>query len=252
MKKFSLLISLVLTLVAGTAFGQVSDRHLSKSTRADRQCVMYNVAAGTVAGTDGTLYANTINGGVCQVGPCVATSTVGGLLYASSLLYGLTDANADDTLTCSSISISGYDQFGEVVVFTDTTVAETAEETPFVFSKVFRIAVSGCVGATDAGDVVHVRQGARIGLGRILRSWRDVESMCIRDASASNQTLCAFASDGSTADLESDVRLRFTQSGRKYADSSVLVSEALFGGSKVAAADGDEICWRVRLGNSEP
>lgn len=266
MNKFALVLAALLTFVGIPAFAQVGSDNLTREARYSETCITYNVGAAiasVVEGTDGGIWVQSVDT-ACQTAVCSDTQPAM-LAYPSELSYGLTDTTANDTLTCTSLTITGYDQFGEIITYFDATITETVETTGVVFSKLTRIQLSGCSNGTDATDEfvingtdVTAGGARRIGLGKKISSYKDIESICIRDASASNALLCAPGDDGSAADLQTLLRTRVTfpiASGvtRKMPDASLdVVTTALFGGTKVAVADGDQICWRIRHGNTKP
>lgn len=77
----------------------------------------------------------------------------------------LADITANDTLTCTSVTLVGKDQFGKPISETVSSVTETAQNTNNVFLTLTAVSAVGCSDGTDAGDSLAVFTSQFIGLG---------------------------------------------------------------------------------------
>jgi hypothetical protein len=238
-------IALAIGLVAApvVAFGGISFRNLSSETAARRHCVTLRAPStvGAAVGAGGVIAQINYTGTTVDVtqnygAPNTQIRTPP---YASRLRMGLADGGDNDTLTCTNLTVQGYDQFGRPAREIVATVTETASTvTTRAFSAVTRLSGT-CVDGTDATDFLMVSTSLEIGLPARLRQLSDIETACIEDATDSDATKCAGHNINTTGDLESALDL--------YVD--VLdASAAMFGTASglVAGAAGDRLCVSVR------
>jgi hypothetical protein len=253
MKAFvHLLTVLLLAAFSTSAFAKVGPGSLEDQLSFRRFCVSdvpVTAAGDTTTGINGVVVSVSAN-----VGHHTRTSTIGTLPIPAKLSYALVDGGTNATLTCTSLTIEGRDQFGRKAAHVDSTVTESVETTEVVFGEVTAVRVSGCdLAVHDAADIFRVYISRQIGLGGTV-PLAQIRSACIVDASTSNDVKCAAINDGTAADIQSalDLSLCTSASGTSanfgnacaYAlDTSV----AMFGvGAKVALADGDSLCWTIK------
>lgn len=219
------------------SYGAVGTGNLTQEARGETICVpRYTDTSSAAVGTDGALFGTSVANVTSVSGTSFAP-----VAFPSKIAYQLIDAGtnaASTTLACTSITIRGENQFGEAVTHTDSTLTESQEYTSQAFAVVTSVSASGCTGALDGGDRLRLASSRHIGLTRKVKSFQDVEALCIADASDSSNLKCAFGNDGSSADLQSLLNVA--------AATIDVQTTAIFGATKVAAAEGDQICWRVR------
>lgn len=231
----ALLLGAVLS--PASSFALVGSRNLAPDVRARHVCLTglaVRSASDTAEGINGVISSTTINSVAAPTDSTIATMS-----YPAKLAIILDDdASTADTLTCTSVTLVGRDQWGKQQTETVSTISETAATSANVYSVLESFTGAGCAGASEAGDVIVIYESQEIGIGLDIRSYLDIESACLIDASDSNNQKCAYPSDGTSADLESAV---------DTSANSIDISTAMFGASsKVAAADGDSVCFTIR------
>ena len=139
-----------------------------------------------------------IDGGVTNVdGGVYAEPTATGtwaLPYPAKVSVILVDTGGATSaaLTCASVTLYGYDQWGQSVYETVSSVTETAKYTTNVFSVITKYVTSRCANGADTGDILRFGQSAKLGLGVHVRQVADVVSYCLNH---SGTETCATASN---------------------------------------------------------
>lgn len=248
MTKKWLLISTALALVVATplAWAGVAFKNLSPETSLRSACYHLQVAAtSNDLGDDGVVFRHA-HGTATSISQTTslgdsANTTFATIPYPSVLALGLSDASANDTLTCSSVTIKGYDAFGRPHTETVSGVTETmgAAETTRAFSQIYSV-VATCSAGSDAGDALVIGTGLKVGAPARTRKLSDIESVYIVDSSDSNAIKSAGLNTGDSSDVESN----FTILTDVLNSGSAIFGDT--GGTEVAAADGDTLCLRVR------
>jgi len=220
MRKWGVLVVLLAVLVSGIAAALVEPKHLSLETRVRR--VEYPVARPAATNVDGgtdniiigisalgidggfadsgvaidggpTTFVNVPDGG--DAGPGTVAYYLRPPAAPSQLDIILVDVSANSTLTCASVTITGYNQFGAKVVETVSTVSETVKSTNNAFSQVLSVQMTGCAGGTSAtDDYLRVSGSIRYALPLRARQVGDIVSVCVRDQAAldagASQVIC--------------------------------------------------------------
>jgi hypothetical protein len=149
------------------------------------------------AGVDGVIFAVGVN---TNATPARLYPAISALPYAAKLDVKLSDDANADTLVCTSVTIEGYNQFGERVDETLTTISETNVESQHCYEKVVRIAGVGCTSNSgDADDVLRVAASAELCLPYRIEHKDAILSLSIWDLSATE--LFHFRQDQLTVDL---------------------------------------------------
>lgn len=236
-QRLAFLVLALVVLLPVKASALIGSRNLAPDVRARTVCLgehAVRAATDISEGINGVLSAATINATAAPTDTVIAT-----MRHPAKLMVILDDdTNSADTLTCTSVALVGRDMWGKKVSETVSTITETASESSYVYSVLESVTGAGCAGANDANDVLVIYEGQEIGIGLDVDHYTDVESACLVDASDSNNVKCAYPNDASAADIESAV---------DTSANTIDLSVAMFGASsKVAAADGDTVCFRVR------
>lgn len=232
------LIALLATLIiVPTAYALVGQENLDRNLRGRGFCNQrFNDndtgASSQTLGSGGTVASTTLNA-VTSIS--LAEGAFAGAPYAARLYVDIDDSGTDQALECDSVVVTGYDQYGKWVRETYLVPNETAVLGNQVFSKVTSATAVGCTAGAEAGDVFLIYVSNFIGIGSRVRSWREIESACIIDATDSTSR-CAIGDNGGANDLQSAFSTTF-----QTIDFSVAT---LFG--NVTAAGPDEFCLRVR------
>lgn len=240
MLKNKFLFLAALLFVPSLAFSKVGTRNLQEELKHNSSCFEYPLAgSATISiGLNGLIWANTASTAGDASPDFTGTGTIGTFLYPSTVTVDLIDESSDSTLACSSMVLVGKDQFGAAKSETLSSLTETAQDSTTVWSDISSITVTDCTGAETAGDAIQIKQSQEIGLGRKIRQASDVEAACIVDSSDSDNVKCAAQNDTTATDIESAVDL---------SSHSIDISTAMFrGATKVAHADGDLVCLRLR------
>lgn len=142
--------------------------------------------AGLVAGADaGTNGADAA--ALDATSHTVTAASVGAIPVPSALEVVLVDGSSNDTLTCTSVRIDGYDAWGFKTGETVSTVSETAKYTNTAFSEITSVVGTGCTtGTNSATDALRVGASLKVALPAKIRQVGDIEAVCIDDASGSD------------------------------------------------------------------
>lgn len=120
-------------------------------------------ASEITVGQNGVVAAIPIDG--AANGHSVWTSSIAALPYACKPVVQVLDDASADTLSCTTINLTGKDQFGLARTETLHPSGETATEATKVFESFSRIEAIGCTSNSgDVADVVRVKCGTEIGL----------------------------------------------------------------------------------------
>lgn len=114
----------------------------------------------------------------------VTAATISAVPVPSALEVVLIDGSSNDTLTCDSVRIDGYDAWGFKTGETVTSVSESAKYTNTAFAEVTSVVGSGCTtGTNSAADALRVGASLKVALPVKIRQPGDIEAICIDDAS---------------------------------------------------------------------
>jgi len=239
MKKLAL-ISALLVCVSSTAFAKIGLRNLEEHVKHRQVCMPVPTTGSTSNGLDGVVFVKTVNGDTTPNSTADSATAPSTFSWPGKLDVILVDSVTDDTLVCTSVILTGTDQFGKTIKETVSSISETKTTTTNVFATVTAVDSTACTGTTgEAGDVLVVRQSLELGLTVKVKATADIESACISDLSDSSSQKCARINNGGTDDVESALEL---------STHSIDVGTAMFGaeGSEVAAAQDDLVCLRIR------
>jgi len=182
------LLALLLTLAPSVALAQIGTSQLGNELRThDKLILGYALADGTASATAGT--RGVVAVGAIGAGTSITITT--GIFpppYAARLVVRMHDAANAGAVTCSSVVISGRNQFG-INVSEKTTADEDGVTTKHAYERVDRIVASGCAG-TAANDRLHVYAGPYVAVDRVLQSNADIVVVCQRDPNAAEFALC--------------------------------------------------------------
>lgn len=180
----------LLLAVPVTAYALVGPKNLDGQMRvASYTFPLYAIPDTTevVVDVDGVLAAPTIwSGSAAQDVSQTDGVQIGTLPWPSKLSIVLIDGgSASGALTCTSITITGVDQFGRTNRETVSTITETAQKTERVYEQVSSYSTSGCAIASggDTSDVIRISNSSSVGLPRKLRTYADIVALCLRDDS---------------------------------------------------------------------
>lgn len=228
---FKLLTLLLALLVPSLSFALEGDDNVEPNLRRKQFCFRYGatVTGGSPSadpGTAGVLATQALNSG-----PASYTLTTFNVMpYMARVGVALNDVNANDTLTCTSVQITGRDQFGQVRQETLSTITETVRYSTYVYSTLTSVVATTCSDSTDATDTLMLFASQYAGVGANIKRTRDVESLCMYDSSATNSMECAINTTLLTAVNTAN-------------DTVDLLVTNLF--DSVALAANDHICMRV-------
>lgn len=196
-------------------------------------------------GTNGVIARFSAQGAAGTLTPNFTTG-ISGIVYPSRLQVVMIDVTTNDTLACTSVTILGRDQFGNAVSETVSTVNETAQTTNRAFASVSRISGVACGGGTEAGDYLRISTSFSLALPVKIRSYRDIQSACFVDASASNDVICYSGADLNTAGAIYTTVAITGGSVNSYVVDMVDAQLA------TAMADGDSFTMRIYVPDSLP
>ena len=157
-----------------------------------------SASAGTdiTAGVNGVVAAMLIRSTTFPVW----TSSIAVFPYPCKLDVKVHDDSNADTLSCSSVKITGLDQFDQAVVETVIPSGETASETVHVFASASRIEAAQCTpGGGSDNDVVRVSCSAEIGFPYRVTAKTNLIKLRLWDVSAT--TLYLFKPASLTIDM---------------------------------------------------
>ncbi len=168
---------------------------------------------GTVTpGRRGVIATNTVN----DVG-VITLSRDGGTIspppYPCRVHVKTIDDDSDQTLTCASVLLEGWNQFGSKTSETISSVTETAQLSARVYENIDRITGTTCVGGASANDLLHVSCSQVVGLPWRTSSQNGIErgsitNVCVLDQSATNESYCYRPRDvlaeGATAEYDTN------------------------------------------------
>ena len=176
-------------------------RGLQPSVRTQTVTYAITVPSATevTEGTNGVISAITIWDGAAATSP--TDSTVAVMPYPGKVGVKLIDGGAaSGALTCTSVVITGKDQYGNSISDTISTITETSQNSAKVFSEISSVASSGCAIASsgDTSDILRVAIDQVVGLPFDIRTYDNVLSICVYDSSATD-TICMAKSSMSAA-----------------------------------------------------
>jgi len=242
MRKFIFVTILaVLFLVPSLASALIGTRNLEEDIKLQQICMQVPAQGNQANGTDGVVFRTTTNSVAAPTSAAGSATAPSTFSWPAKLNVVLVDGGTATTnlLTCTSVVITGKNQFGVFVSETVSTITETAQATTAVFGVVDSVLGAGCAEGADDADVLVIRQSLELGLPVKIARASDIESACIADLSDESSLKCARLDNGGADDITSALEL---------STHSIDAGTAMFGneGSEVAAALDDILCLRVR------
>lgn len=203
MNKIRLSVLLALSLSSASAFasagGGLGTRNVNTELRT-RTLVIPGIrptASGDVTlGTDGVVAL--INPGI---NTHVLTSTsIAALPYPAKLdVVGIdVGSNNGNTITCSSVTIKGFSQYGNPISETLTSLNETAQETTKVFESITGVTAVCVNGGGATTDFMRISASGEVGLGFDIKSADAIISLCVVNTGTSYTCLKPGADDAAT------------------------------------------------------
>lgn len=158
--------------------------------------IMVPAAGDVTAGIDGVvgkgdLYSSNVGRVVIT-----QTSSIAAFPYPAKLKLVLIDGGAaSPALTCTSITLRGFDQFGNSISETVSSISETAKLSAKVYESLTSFTTAGCDIATgstngDTSDDLQIAVSATIGLPFDIRSVDAIKAVCITESYAAGETQC--------------------------------------------------------------
>lgn len=124
--------------------------------------------------------------------------------YPARLDIHLTDnGDANSALTCTSVAVVGYDQFGNMVKETVSSITESEKLTKYAYEKLVSVTPTGCVKDGDVEDNLSIGVSDHVAVGRKLYADTDLVSICRRTSSSEWQ--CRNGEDCETGGATSPV-----------------------------------------------
>lgn len=206
--------------------------------------VVIPVAADVTQDVEGVVLTPTLWDGAAVIAAASYTEpNVGTLPYPTKLRVDLVDGGAGTgAITCTSVTIRGFNQFGQYTTETLTSLTETEQITSRVYERVTYVAFAGCAFASggDTDDLFQVTASSWVGLPRKLRTYADIVSMCFEDASDSSNFKCYRGAGTITGGRESLEEAAAVD----LEDSAVDIADATL---DAPVADGDpHVVFRMR------
>lgn len=129
--------------------------------------------------------------------------TLGALPYPAKLNVAAHDGGAGTgAITCTSVTLSGYDQFGNAISETVSTITESASRTTKVYESVSSAVGAGCALASggDSSDDLWIYVSSHVGLPYDIRSEAAIINFCATAGYAAGNAYCykGGASDSAT------------------------------------------------------
>lgn len=267
MRKIREVLSIALVLCIGAfmgaaaikpawAKGLIGFKNMNEQTRVRR--VFYPVGTwnaeptntSNLEGFNGVVTADAVPAGAGTV--LITNTNPGTFTLAQRLNVELRDDAGDDTLTCTSAVIEGYDQFGQRKQETLTSITETAQVTRVVWERVTRLVATGCQAADTTPTATDALQiwapNTTIGLGFAIRDEQDFIAACINDASATpDQFNCAQHSGAAGIVSALNLAKQCGPNGDERCFTFNVALAALFSGATVANDDQLAIVYRPRF-----
>lgn len=236
-KLLSVVILAVLVSTAGVASAQVGSRNLEFTRQVMDACYNYNVWTVVTENdfpSDGIVAWKSVDtGGTNNL--TFTTAEMASFAYPARLSVQLADVTANDTLTCTSVTLVGVNQFGKPVTETLSTFTEVVQLTNNVFRRLTAVTAVGCSDGADATDALVVALSSFVGLGTKVRVKADVESACLKVAAGTSYD-CATDPGIATAVTLYDA----TTPAKSY---TFDMSQTVFDGA--AGIDDGVVCFRI-------
>lgn len=253
----ALVVASICLLPSLPAHAGVGWKHLDKEVAVRQIAIPLPSLAGPGAtvvtqGVQGNLSVQTLGAG--QLGRQVQTSSIGTLHWPQRVFIQAIDTGANDTDTCASIVLGGYDQFGESKSETILTIDETGEYSLTVWERLTRVQANNCMaadGSPTSTDYIRVVATDRyLGFGFHIVNETDFISMClIDDSDTPDEMNCASLNNGSTNDVQSAMSLAAScgPTGRELCNYVDIMTSNLFASSLTPAVNDTLIVrWRPR------
>lgn len=238
MKKLIAISAILLLSFTQIAQAKIGWRNLEEDVKLQRVCItvlLPTIGTDVTVGIGGVIGTKTASG-AASIDMDSGGTELSSLPYPAKLKLIMHDASANGTVVCTSVVVTGTDQFGLPVKET-SSANEAGVTTTTVWGTVTDVAATGCSGGAT-GDLLQVVLDDEIGLGVKIARATDIESVCMDDADAEIQ--CIAQDDGTAYDIASLVDLT------DYS-FDLLSATAVFGtGSKEDIDDGDGLCFQIR------
>lgn len=185
-----------------------------------------------IAGEHGVIMKGELYAGSAAHTQVAQTSSVGVFAYPAAVRALTFDHSGNTTasITCTSATIKGRDQFGNYVQETLTSIDETGVVSTRVYEKILSVAFAGCLGATATDDEVGVVMTQRIGIQRKLWHSDQILAVCSETDGGGQGLICA---DGSDLDTGTEYNLTYG-----WIDFGYLAGGSGYFGSQIAADEG--------------
>ena len=220
MRKFLLAIALAL-MVPAVAHAQganpagIQVPQLGGSARYTEQLIPQFTTALTsssgsslVVGRSGLIVNNSVAGQFSMNLTATTSPALGPMPYPVKVTYRLFDVDLSGTLQCTrtstarngGITISGSGVDGGSLTFYDSTLTETAETTSYVFPKINKVHIEGCVNG-NATDTLFVTTSNRLGFRGGVKSSADFIAVCLERLRIDAEPRCALVTSCTTRSL---------------------------------------------------
>lgn len=203
-------------------------------------------ATEVVVDIDGVILGDSVWSGAAAQSPAITEANsqdVGTMPYPAKLRVVLIDGGAaSGALTCTSITLNGYDQFHIRQSETISTITETSQTGRIVFEQVTSYSSVGCAIASggDTSDILRVSTSLDIGLPRKIKTYSDIISVCVVDESdATDEVQCmrgAGTITGARVSLQEAGAVDLVCSSVNLVDSDL----------NIVAANLDKVSMRIR------
>lgn len=257
-KSFLALSFMFLSSVTFAAGGGIGTNNVNTELRTDMLAVgpIYVTSdSDLTAGQDGVIMVAPL--GATAYNHVTQTSSIAAFPFPCKVNYKIVDGGSNSGfLSCSSLTLVGFNQFGVPVseALTGTSSvseASTAKTTTNVFESLSSVAATGCNSGGDgaitvsSSDILQLSCSLQVGLQFDIKNTDSTDvgavlTACMLDASATH-TVCSRVSG------TSDSTILLKRSRVDFAHDSLDLSGTSIGG--VAIADGDNVRIRYRAPN---
>ena len=192
-------------LIAIAMMGLITPKNVSPELRTRAHIIPGFVvfdATSVTGGSDGVVFATTINGVTAPT-----TTSPASLPYAVRLDIRLVDGAAatGPALTCDSVALIGTNAIGLNVSETVSTITESESLTVNSYESLSSIIGANCLNGADAGDVIRVGVSDHVSLELPLNTTADIVSVCSKDLATGvwtcDESSCTYTQRSQSIDL---------------------------------------------------